>query len=81
MHFVSGRTEHLVMRINYLALETVLFSLREVMATFVMIGEFKAEEEEWLLYVECMQHYFTANDITNVEIPVHNAECLRGAEI
>jgi len=37
------------------------------MATFGMIEEFKAEEEEWSLYVERMQHYFAANDITSVE--------------
>ena len=54
-------------RINYFALQTDLFSLPEVMATFGTIGEFKAEEEELSLHVERMQHYFAANDIMSVE--------------
>ena len=56
-----------MMRINYFALETDLFCLPEVMATFGTIGEFKAEEEEWSPYVERMEHDFSANDMTSVE--------------
>ena len=62
--FGSGRTEHLATRIKAFALETDLFSLPELMATFDTIGEFEAEEEEWALYVERMVHYFAANYIT-----------------
>ena len=54
MCFGSWKTEHLMMRINYFALETDSFSVPEVMATFGTIGEFKAKEEEWSLYVEHM---------------------------
>ena len=67
MRFCSGRTDQLAVRINYLALENDLFSLPEITATFGTIGEFKAEEKEWSLYVERMQHYFAANDITSME--------------
>ena len=37
------------------------------MATFGTIGEFKAEEEDWSLYVQHMQHYFATNGITSVD--------------
>ena len=35
------------------------------MAKHGHIGEYKAEVEEWTAYTERLQHYFTANDITN----------------
>ena len=35
------------------------------MAKHRSIGEYKAEMEEWPAYTEHLQHYFTANDVTN----------------
>ena len=35
------------------------------MAKHGSISEFKPQVEEWPAYVERLQHYFTANDVTN----------------
>ena len=35
------------------------------MAKHGSIGSYKQEVEEWPAYAECLQHYFTANDVTN----------------
>ena len=41
--------------------------LSEAMATFGNIGEFSEDSEQWELYIDRLQEYFAANEITNAD--------------